>query len=189
VEAAINNPTAVRVAGNLVKHGVATGVGAIAGHLVGGPMGSAAGAVVGNSLLPQIPATGASNYTKAMGGSAERLSPADVAYRTKMGQPMLADQYGTMRAVPSAAEAEAVASKSGVLSMLAKIAEGLKLTGVVQSGLDLAQIAEPTRTDIGFMGIGGTADQPAVRGADGQMYEPQPALINRLLQYVLSGGR
>lgn len=48
----------------------------------------------------------------------------------------------------------------------------------IQGGLDLAQIAEPTRQDIGILGIGKTQHVP------GQ----QPAMLNAMVNYLMKQG-
>lgn len=48
----------------------------------------------------------------------------------------------------------------------------------LQGGLDLAQMADPTRTDIGFLGMGKTPDVP------GQ----QPAMLNAIVTYLMKQG-
>lgn len=61
----------------------------------------------------------------------------------------------------------------------------LNVASGAQGVLDLAQMADPKRTDIGFMGIGKTPQPMSVVGADGKTYQPQPALINALAAYIM----
>lgn len=61
------------------------------------------------------------------------------------------------------------------LQRLEPVAHALSPINVAQGGLDLAQIAEPTRKDIGFMGIGKTDRAPG---------DDKPAALNALAAYI-----
>ncbi len=79
----------------------------------------------------------------------------------------------------SAALAQAGAgTMANALSKLAPYAQSLSTLGAAQAPLDLAQMAEPNRKDIGFLGISGDSRSEAERQA-------HPALLNMLLQKLL----
>jgi len=74
-------------------------------------------------------------------------------------------------------------SVAGLLERLAPYAQALSTASGAQGVLDLAQMAEPTRRDIGVMGVS-MGDAPR---SDAEQ-TAHPALINMLLQKLLSLG-
>lgn len=67
--------------------------------------------------------------------------------------------------------AQKLAGKS--VPLLEAIGPALARAGLVQGGLDLAQMAEPTRQDIGFLGLGGGTPDPQ-----------NPAMLNAAAQWL-----
>lgn len=75
----------------------------------------------------------------------------------------------------------AAGSIASALEQAAPYAQSLGTLSGAQGVLDLAQMADPHRRDLGFLGV--SIGSP--RSAEDQA--AHPALINRLLQYLLSG--
>jgi hypothetical protein len=63
---------------------------------------------------------------------------------------------------------------SGLLQSVAPYAQTLSTLGGVQGGLDLAQMADPNRKDIGFLGMGPSVNVPGA----------EPPVLNRLAAYI-----
>ena len=188
VKAGLGAPNAPRIIQRAINLGV-RGAGAAAGAAVAGPAGATTGALISEGLAPTqqtirgwlgrtaaqtaekaAPSTGDAvvNYIEAMGANPENLSGAALEYAKKAGRAILYDSSGRASLVPSqaaAAETAAVAAPTAApaaSSLLGKAAHGLSVLSAVQGGLDLAQMADPKRTDIGFLGIGATQPEHAV---------------------------
>lgn len=121
-------------------------------------------------------AIGTINYAKAEG---MKLKPADVVgtgdatpaldgYAASNGQRInrIIDQYGKVASGPEALPPVATAVKPGLLSRAGSVIGPLlsRLQGATAM-TDIAQAAEPTRTDIGVMGIGKSQPTPTMEEA------------------------
>jgi hypothetical protein len=95
------------------------------------------------------------NYIESMGGNANNMKGAALEYATKAGRPVLYDATGAARLVPTASVVapSAAPAKAATKFFVGKLANALSAVSGVQGALDLAQIAEPKRTDIGFLGM------------------------------------
>lgn len=147
-------PGAVRMAGKAIQ------LGSKAGRIVGGGLGASLGAAA--TAPAGFPFLGA--HVGGLVGSkfARNISKAGKTAGT------FVEEMGT-RTIPKAG-ARGTALKFG-RRMVGRTARVVPLLGAASMVTDLAQMAEPERQDIGFLGIGRTPNVP------GQ----QPALLNALL--------
>jgi len=189
-DAVVSSPTALKVAKEVAKRGTVAAVGAVAGGQVPG-IGHVAGAALANQMVtPTAPTSGATNYNTAAGsGNPNRLSPADVAYRQKAGQPMLIDELGNYRAVPTEAELTTAAKKASLAQKFGKLSSVLGALGGAMSGQDLDSaidriVLAPNnpalhRKDNGYFGL--SFGDP--RSAEEQA--AHPPLLNALFQAAI----
>ncbi len=173
VNAALASPSAPRVIQRAIGAGV-RGASTAVGAAVGGVPGAVGGAAMSEGLTPTqatirgwlgrtptppVPSTTGDaviHYIESMGGDVTNLKGAALEYAKKAGRSILYDASGRASLVPSEAAATTaapVAAKVGS-SVVGKLSRGLGVLSAVQGGLDLAQMAEPNRRDIGFLGIG-----------------------------------
>ena len=110
-----------------------------------------------------------SRASNSAGANPANLSGAALEYAKKAGRAIIYDASGRASLVPAqavtaTADVAPVAAKTSS-SLLGKLATGLSVASAVQGGLDLAQMAEPTRQDIGFFGIGHSTDNTPTAAA------------------------
>lgn len=191
VKAGLAAPNAPRVIQRTIGAAV-RGASTAAGAAIGGVPGAVGGAAMSEGLTPTqqtirgwlgraaaqtaekaAPATSDAvvNYIEAMGANPENLSGAALEYAKKAGRAILYDSSGRASLVPSQAAAETAATAAptaapAASSLLGKAAHGLSVLSAVQGGLDLAQMADPKRTDIGFLGVGASQPTPTLPTAD-----------------------
>lgn len=183
--AAPNAPRVIQRAIGAGVRAVATGTGAA----IGGVPGAIGGAAMSEGLTPtqqtirgwlgrSAPASSAAvshtgdavvNYIEAMGADVKNLKGAALEYAKKAGRAIIYDASGRASLVPAeAANAPAVAVKTAepVLSRgVSALSRGLSVASGAQGALDLAQMSEPERRDIGFLGIGASvSDQDLMMG-------------------------
>lgn len=182
VRAALNAPNAPRVIQRAVGAAV-RGASTAAGAAVGGVPGAVGGAAMSEGLTPtqqtvrgwlgrtasNAAASSAKasdavvNYIEAMGADVTDLKGAALEYAKKAGRAILYDASGRASLVPAQSATTATtasAAKTAGSSLLGKVAKGLSVASGAQGVLDLAQMAEPDRTDIGFIGVGQTKPIP-----------------------------
>lgn len=180
VKAGLNAPNAPRVIQRAIGAGV-RGASTAVGAAVGGVPGAVAGAAMSEGLTPTQqtirgwlgrtataaatkaePATDAVvNYIEAMGANPNNLTGAALEYAKKSGRAILYDASGRASLVPAEAATQTAApvtaaAKAAAPSLVGRIARGVSLASGAQGLLDLAQMAEPNRKDIGFLGIAGS---------------------------------
>lgn len=170
-------PNAPRIIQRAIGAGV-RGASVAAGAAIGGVPGAIGAAAMSEGLTPTqgtirgwlgrtasaaAPHTGdaVANYIDAMGADVNNLTGAALEYAKKAGRAILYDANGRAGLVPvNAAPSVPVTAAPGVISRgVGAAAKGLNVLSGAQGALDLAQMAEPNRKDIGLMGMGGSADE------------------------------
>ncbi len=193
-KSALSAPNAPRIIQRAIGAGV-RGVSTAAGAAVGGVPGAIGGAAISEGLTPTQqtirgwlgrtatkaaesadPASDAvTNYIESMGANANNLTGASLEYAKKAGRAILYDASGKAALVPSEAAAVAPVATpvAKAISAAAPYVKAISMASGAQGVLDLAQLAEPKRKDIGFFGVGSGTPDPQ-----------HPALLNALFSKI-----
>lgn len=181
-KAALNAPNAPRIIQRAIGAAV-RGASTAVGASIGGVPGAVGGAAMSEGLTPTqqtirgwlgrtatsaataSPSTADAvvNYIESMGADANNLTGAALEYAKKAGRAILYDAYGRASLVPAQSVVHPPPTPTAMSpssSALGNVARVLSILSAVQGGLDISQMAEPDRKDIGFLGMGATKDIP-----------------------------
>lgn len=207
--AALAHPNAPRIIQRAIGAGVRGASTAVGAH-IGGVPGAVGGAAMSEGFTPtqqtirgwigrptpnMTSAASAgdavTNYIESMGANPNNLTGAALEYAKKSGRSVLYDASGTARLVPAEAVAQTVAQPVKATSgfFRGKVAPALSKLNVVQGALDLTQMGEPERKDIGFLGIGQSQDANDIPSRKPEQFPASMALNNALAVVAERMGR